>query len=85
MLCSMYLLSAESTWQGAKRQESVLLRYDLGKTKAGWIPYSAKCPNGLNLGIFEESPYIQEADCIEFEAVHFPPKRARKPYLDWLS
>jgi polar amino acid transport system substrate-binding protein len=82
MLCSMYLLSVKAHGEEPK-QESVLLRYDLGQ-QGGWIPYQQSAQRG-KLGIFEEvTLLIQELTGIEFEAVHFPPKRAEKALLDGL-
>ena len=82
MLCSMYLLTMKAHAEESK-QEPVLLRYDLGQ-QGGWIPYQQSAQRG-RLGIFEEvTILIQELTGIEFEAVHFPPKRAEKALLDGL-
>jgi polar amino acid transport system substrate-binding protein len=60
-----------------------LLKYDLGQ-QGGWIPYQQSAQRG-RLGIFEEvTILIQDVTGIEFEAVHFPPKRAEKALLDGL-
>ncbi|MGO4890751.1 substrate-binding periplasmic protein [Flavobacterium sp. W21_SRS_FM6] len=61
----------------------VLLKYDLGQ-QGGWIPYQQSAQIGRP-GIFEEiTTLIQATTDLEFEAVHFPPKRAEKALLDGL-
>tara|TARA_R110000868_G_scaffold204933_2_gene453103 strand:- start:436 stop:1218 length:783 start_codon:yes stop_codon:yes gene_type:complete len=65
------------------KKDSILLKYDLGQ-QGGWIPYQQSAQRG-RLGIFEEvTILIHEETAIEFEAVHFPPKRAEKALLDGL-